>query len=175
MEEFEEWLDEGYERSIRVAYLILGNQADAEDAVQDAFLRAWRFRDSLSDAANVQSWLYRVVVNSCNSHLRRDIPRRRRRVDDDELDDVASKRDAEARVDDAGDVMAALDDLPEHLRVVVVLRYYAGLSESEIAAAIRRKPGTVKSRLFDARQRLATHPALQPLTADARDSYEVNQ
>jgi RNA polymerase sigma-70 factor (ECF subfamily) len=50
---------------------------------------------------------------------------------------------------------AALRDLPEPLRVVVVLRYYADLSEREIATAIRRRPGTVKSRLHEARRRLA--------------------
>jgi RNA polymerase sigma-70 factor (ECF subfamily) len=50
--------------------------------------------------------------------------------------------------------------LPEHLRVVLVLRYYADLSERDIAVAIRRRPGTVKSRLHDARRRLASDPRL---------------
>ncbi|MGH3732083.1 MAG: sigma factor-like helix-turn-helix DNA-binding protein [Acidimicrobiales bacterium] len=55
----------------------------------------------------------------------------------------------------------ALKDLPTHLRIVVVLRYYAELSEREIDIAIGRKPGTVKSRLHEARRRLADHPALR--------------
>jgi RNA polymerase sigma-70 factor (ECF subfamily) len=57
-------------------------------------------------------------------------------------------------------VLRALQDLPIALRVVVVLRYYADLSEREIATAIGRPPGTVKSRLHEARRRLAEHPAL---------------
>jgi len=59
------------------------------------------------------------------------------------------------------DVMTALKELPAHLRIVIVLRYYADLSEHDIAKVIGRQPGTVKSRLNEARRRLALHPALQ--------------
>jgi RNA polymerase sigma-70 factor (ECF subfamily) len=55
---------------------------------------------------------------------------------------------------------AALARLPEHLRVPVVLRYYSGLDEKSIATAIQRRPGTVKSRLSEARRRLAEDGAL---------------
>ena len=48
MNDLATWLEEGYPQSVRTAYLILGNRLDAEDAVQEAFLRAWKFRDSLS-------------------------------------------------------------------------------------------------------------------------------
>jgi RNA polymerase sigma-70 factor (ECF subfamily) len=58
-------------------------------------------------------------------------------------------------------MLRALADLPVPLRVVVVLRYYADLSEREIATAIGRPAGTVKSRLHEARRLLAAHPALQ--------------
>ena len=77
--DLEVWLAEGYPRSFRTACLILGNRSDAEEAVQEAFLRAWRFRDSLSSGADFKPWLYRVVVNSCNSKLRQEIPHRDRR------------------------------------------------------------------------------------------------
>ena len=60
-----------------------------------------------------------------------------------------------------------LRDLPEALRVVVVLRYYADLSEREIATAIRRRPGTVKSRLHEARRRLAADARLAGYGPDA--------
>jgi RNA polymerase sigma-70 factor (ECF subfamily) len=62
---------------------------------------------------------------------------------------------AAAQTETAEAVRQALAALPEHLRVPVVLRYYAGLSEREIATAIRRRPGTVKSRLHEARRRLS--------------------
>jgi RNA polymerase sigma-70 factor (ECF subfamily) len=160
VDDLEVWLEEGYARSFRTACLILGNRADAEEAVQEAFLRAWRFRASLATGAAVKPWLYRVVVNTCNSKLRDEIPHRDRRSDGDQLACVPSIGDLPGRVARSQDVIHALADLPLHLRVVVVLRYYSDLSEREIATAIGRRQGTVKSRLHEARRLLAQHPAL---------------
>ncbi len=163
-----EWLEDGYVASFRTACLILGNRADAEEAVQDAYLRAWRFRDSLSAVPNIRPWLYRVVVNSCYSKLRREIPHRDRRARDEMLALVAATTggEPEARAEQgevAETVLAALQRLPASLRVPVVLRYYADLSERDIALAIGRRQGTVKSRLHEARRRLAADPALSAL------------
>jgi RNA polymerase sigma-70 factor (ECF subfamily) len=155
------WLDEGYSTAFRTACLILGNPSDAEEAVQEAFLRAWRFRASLSSGSDVRRWLYRVVVNTCYSKLRTEIPHRDRRASDAELEQLASPVDASRDVEGAHDILTALGDLPTHLRVVVVLRYYADLSEREIATAVGRPQGTVKSRLHEARRLLAAHPAVQ--------------
>jgi RNA polymerase sigma-70 factor (ECF subfamily) len=159
MTDLAEWLEEGYAQSVRTAYLILGNRSDAEDAVQEAYLRAWKFRNALAKESSFKPWLYRVVVNSCNSKLRQEIPHRDRRSDAEDLDDVTCD-DTASRFALSHDVSLALRDLPAHLRIVIVLRYFADLSEREIAVAISRKPGTVKSRLNEARRRLAQHPAL---------------
>ncbi len=170
------WLEEGYPQSVRTAFLILGNRLDAEDAVQEAFLRAWKFRDSLSKESSFRPWLYRVVVNTCNSTLRQEIPHRDRRSGDENLAEVSVVDDIPARIALSNDIMSALRDLPVHLRVVIVLRYYADLSEREIAIAIGRQPGTVKSRLNEARRRLAEHPALRPeTTRDSTTTREATQ
>jgi RNA polymerase sigma-70 factor, ECF subfamily len=161
VDELRTWLEDGYASSVRTAYLILGNRPDAEDAVQESFLRAWKFRDSLVTGSSFKPWLYRVVVNTCNSKLRKEIPHRSRRHPDDDVGDVAAIDDRINQVAVTNDVVAALRDLPAHLRIVIVLRYYADLSERDIAAVIGRQPGTVKSRLNEARRRLALHPALQ--------------
>jgi RNA polymerase sigma-70 factor (ECF subfamily) len=160
LNDLELWLEEGYPQSVRTAYLILGNRLDAEDAVQEAFLRAWKFRHSLSKESSFKPWLYRVVVNTCNSKLRKEVPHRDRRSDEEELETVETRDLVPDRIALTNDVLSALRDLPVHLRIVVVLRYYAELSEREIAIAIDRKPGTVKSRLNEARRRLALHPSL---------------
>jgi RNA polymerase sigma-70 factor (ECF subfamily) len=157
------WVGARYARAYRTAVLICGNPADAEEALQDAFLRAWRFRDALPPGPKRDAWLYRVLVNACYSKLRHEVPRRdreRARIDHDSDDgpvngwtdapDVEAERSVLAHA-----LGAALADLPDALRVVVVLRYYADLSERDIAIAIRRRPGTVKSRLHAARRHLA--------------------
>ncbi len=161
MDELARWLEEGYAGSVRTAYLILGNRSDAEDAVQEAYLRAWKFRDSLAATSSFKPWLYRVVVNTCNTKLRKEIPHRDRRSGEDGLATLVANDDPMGRIAQANDVLEALRGLPAHLRIVVVLRYYSDLSEREIAVAISRQPGTVKSRLHEARRRLAAHPALQ--------------
>jgi RNA polymerase sigma-70 factor, ECF subfamily len=173
LHELERWLEEGYESSYRTACLILGNRSDAEEAVQDAYLRAWRFRDSLTSVPSIKPWLYRVVVNACYSKLRREIPHRDRRANDEHLGALPTSTDGpESRAldsDTAGTVLTALARLPLSLRVPVVLRYYADLSERDIALAIGRRQGTVKSRLHEARRRLAADPDLSALatTGDA--------
>jgi RNA polymerase sigma-70 factor, ECF subfamily len=173
-EQLEAWLDESYVSSFRTACLILGNRADAEEAVQDAFLRAWRFRDSLVSVPSIKPWLYRVVVNACYSKLRQEIPHRDQRADDAPLANRESglsgpaQRAEESAVADT--VLTALRRLPVSLRVPVVLRYYADLSEKDIALAIGRRQGTVKSRLHEARRRLADDPALLALVAGDGDT-----
>jgi RNA polymerase sigma-70 factor (ECF subfamily) len=173
--DLESWLEECYPRSFRTACLILGNRFDAEEAVQEAYLRAWRFRSSLTSEPDIKPWLYRIVVNSCNSKLRREIPHRDRRSGEEELGGVSATGDRSTDVALSGDVARALRDLPLHLRVVVILCYYADLSEREIATAIGRRPGTVKSRLHEARRMLAEHPALQSQTGADPAGSEVLQ
>jgi RNA polymerase sigma-70 factor, ECF subfamily len=173
-DDLESWIKESYVRSYRTACLILGNPADAEEAVQEAFLRAWRFRASVAAGADIRPWLYRVVVNTCNSKLREEIPHRDRRSSDEGLVDMSLIQDTPSHIALGSDLQRALRDLPTPLRIVVVLRYYAELSEREIATAIGRRPGTVKSRLHEARRILAAHPALgQELSSSARDDSEV--
>ena len=166
-------LIEGYGRAYRTAYLIMRNPADAEEAVQEAFLRVWRFRDSLPTGDGIQPWLYRVLVNTCYSQLRREVPRRERHAGDELLDHLPASGpspEVSATASAAADaVVDALADLPDALRVPAVLRYWTGLSEKEIALAIRRRPGTVKSRLHEARRRLAADPRIVALAPAAME------
>ncbi len=165
--DLEALLVEGYGRAYRTAYLIMRNPADAEEAVQEAFLRVWRFRDALPAGDGIQPWLYRVLVNTCYSQLRKEVPRRERAAGAQPLDSVPAADptpEATATASSIGDaVIGALADLPDQLRVPAVLRYWTGLSEKEIAVAIRRRPGTVKSRLHEARRRLAADPRIAAL------------
>ena len=170
-QDLETWLEQGYVASFRTACLILGNRADAEEAVQEAFLRAWRFRASLASVPRIQPWLYRVVVNACYSKLLQEIPHRDHRAYDAPLAHIAGRgQDPDTMAQHsqvAETVLHALQQLPVSLRVPVVLRYYADLSERDIALAIGRRPGTVKSRLHEARRRLGEDPSIAALADEA--------
>lgn len=171
MRDLETWVGEAYRPAYRTACLILGNPADAEEAVQEAFLRAWRFRAAVRREDEMGPWLYRVLVNACYSKLRTELPHRSRASAVDDLDQLASPSSSPEAAAGAADLAArvrtVLAELPEHLRVPVVLRYYAGLSEKEIARVIRRRPGTVKSRMHEARRRLAEDSRLGALRLPA--------
>lgn len=173
MESIDDWLKRDYATAYRTACLVLRDPVEAEDAVQEAFVRVWRFRSSIPDGEGRKAWLYRVVVNACVSRIRSEQSRTGKDVGDLELERLADPAPTPPvlaeRAQRAGDVLAALADLPESLRVPVVLRFYAGLSEKEIATAIDRRPGTVKSRLFDAKQRLARDPRLAHWATETDD------
>ena len=167
----ESLLIDGYGRAYRTAYLIMRDPADAEEAVQEAFLRVWRFRNALPSGDGIQPWIYRVLVNTCYSQLRREVPRRHRSAGDELLGHLPSSGPSpEAAATESGTadiVIDALADLPDSLRVPAVLRYWTGLSEKDISIAIRRRPGTVKSRLHEARRRLAADPRIAALAPTA--------
>jgi RNA polymerase sigma-70 factor (ECF subfamily) len=161
-----------HDRAYRAAWLILRDRDQAEEAVQEALLRVWRFRNALPDGDGLRPWLYRVVVNTSLSMLRHDRPRRTA----EQAESTLAAPDPGASLDPAvvaelseraATIAAAVAELPEHLRVVVVLRYWVDLSEREIATAIKRRPGTVKSRLHDARTRLSAALESTTRTADA--------
>lgn len=137
-----------HDRAYRTAWLVLHDRALAEETVQEAFLRVWRFRGALPEGDAIRPWLYRVVVNTAISVRRHEQKR-------PEREPLAAPPADPADPDDTIAIADALNRLPEHLRIAVVLRYWVGLSEKEIAAAISRRPGTVKSRLHEARTRLS--------------------
>ncbi|MFZ0059998.1 MAG: sigma-70 family RNA polymerase sigma factor [Acidimicrobiales bacterium] len=162
--ELERWMESWYAPAYRTACLVLNDTTGAEEAVQEAFLRMWRFRDAMPEGDAARPWLYRVVVNTCYSWARKEWGVDGRRAPSASLDTLAESSPGPDEIavvgDRAGAVRAALARLPEALRVPVVLRYYAGLSEKEIAVAIHRRPGTVKSRLHEARRLLSADAAL---------------
>jgi len=152
-DELDRWLERWYEPAYRTAHLLLGGQGDAEEAVRQTFLRLWRFREAMPEGDALRPWVYRVLVSSCGS-LGAAEPCR------------APERGREAQA--GGALLGALAALPLHLRVPVVLGHYAELTEREIALAVRRRAGTVRARLEEARQRLGTDPTLGVLSAVER-------
>jgi RNA polymerase sigma-70 factor (ECF subfamily) len=140
------------EAMLRVAAALVG-LADAEDAAQEAAVRAWRAWDSLRDSNALRPWLLRITVNVCRRWHRGGFGRRARLVetlpDDDSAELLASLEADPGASDHTGalDLRHAVNALGEELRVVVVLRYYAGLNATEVADVLNIPPATVRTRL----------------------------
>lgn len=134
------------------ARLILGDRERAQDAVQDAYVRAWRDLPTLRDPHRFDGWLYRLLVRSCYDELRRN---RRRGIEVElKVIDHPSVADAQAVSADRAQLDWALRRLDRDLRTTVVLFYFLGMSLDEVADALGIPLGTAKSRLHRARASL---------------------
>ena len=128
----------------RAALAILGDAQEAEDAVQDAFLRCWEKAPDFESGEHAKAWLLRVTVNGCKSRLR--APWRRRTAP---LTDAYPADGPEEQ-----ETLEAVRALPAADRAVIHLYYYEGYQTAEIAAMTGQREGTVRSRLSRARSRL---------------------
>jgi RNA polymerase sigma-70 factor (ECF subfamily) len=153
--EFEERLAESGTLAFRVAYAVLRSREDAEDVAQEAAVRAYRAFQSLRDRESFRAWIariaWRIALDRRRSDRRRQ-PREQAVAEDAAhgrtVEDIAASRQVEERV------WRAVDDLPENLRVVVVLGAIEGHGLGDVAGLLGVPVGTVKSRLHQARQRL---------------------
>jgi RNA polymerase sigma-70 factor (ECF subfamily) len=128
-----------------VAYMILRDEHRAEDALQDAFLLAWRDLRALRDPDAWDAWLRRLTVNACYKVAGRD--RRRSVIESQVAPGAVPTPDAASRVADREWVMSELDRLDVDRRTVLVLHYYLDLSLPEVAEVLGIPYGTVTSRL----------------------------
>ena len=146
-----ELVDRYREISFRTAYLIARNGADAEDATQDAFVKAYYALDRFRSAEPFRPWILRIVSNEARNR-RRSAGRRERLalrvVERRGPGDAAPSPDAAAIAEETRrTLVGALEMLPERDRDVIACRYLLELSEAETATTLGIRPGTVKSRL----------------------------
>lgn len=143
----------------RLCFLVMRSEQDAEDMTQETFIRAFRAlpRFEVREGASFEAWLYRIAVNACRSRMRRKwyqvLPW------PSPAPDVVAEPEAQPdrrviKDERRNEILEAIDSLGEKHRLVVILRYYAGLSNEEIAQTLSIPSGTVRSRLHTARQRL---------------------
>jgi RNA polymerase sigma-70 factor (ECF subfamily) len=155
--EFEARLVETSTLAFRVAYSVLRHREDAEDVAQEAFAKAYRSFRQLRDKGRFRAWLvrltWRLALDRRRSDQRRAI-REEGHARSSEIDIGQSERLAE--------LWRAIDALPEKLRLVVVLANVEGHDVAEVAEIAGIPQGTVKSRLFKARQRLKEQLAWVP-------------
>jgi len=167
------------QRLFRVARAIVGDDAEAEDVVQEAYVRAFAHLSSFRAEASLASWLTRIAINEARGRLRR----RRRLVELDAVERAQSQgaeiimfpnrptpeADA-ARLQIRRLIEEAVDELPEAFRLVFLLREVEECSTEETAVQLGLKPETVKTRLHRAR-RLMRQALDQKLAASLADAF----
>src|SRR5713101_6929802 len=156
--EFEARLAECGPLAFRVARGVLRNDADAEDVAQEALLRAYRRFEGLSDAQRFRGWLVRIVfrlaLDRARSAKRRELRETEwaqpaRRAAPPNAEELAASSEFQAHLE------SAMDALPEKLRLVLLLAAMEGHTLEQVAAMLGLPTGTVKSRLFAGRKKLA--------------------
>ena len=146
--DLQEWIPTHGDRLLRSAYLLCGNETEAQDLVQETLLQALKSAHSFRGSSAVYTWLYGILRNLCHRHLRK----QKRLVFEEALVMQESFEPSASHTGDqdfcAAKLAQALQDLsPEH-REVVLLRYYENLKIQDIAKQTSVSVGTVKSRLF---------------------------
>lgn len=165
MEAFAQLIDRHEGRVYALVCQYVGQEEDARDLVRDVFLKAYRSLDRFGGRSKFSSWVCRIAINRSIDHLRRKKHVRIESLDEPrdtgdggmerDIADTAELPDAEVeRRELAAQIQDAVRQLSPKLREVTILREYGGLSIEEIAQTLRLSPGTVKSRIFRARERL---------------------
>jgi len=172
-------LVEKYQRKLgRLLGRMIRDQAEVEDVVQEAFIKAYRALPNFRGDSAFYTWLYRIGINTAKNHLVA-MGRRPRLSNEVEIEDAENFEDAnELRTQDtpetelmgkqiAQTVNSAMEALPEELKMAITLREIEGLSYEEIASLMNCPIGTVRSRIFRARDAVAEK--LRPLLDNKAD------
>lgn len=160
-EAFDDLATAAYHRLYAVARRILRDGYAAEDAVQDALVRAWRDLRGLRDRERFDGWLHRLLVHACADHARRS-RRHRLEVSVDTID-RPNPADDVARVGDRDEIERAFLQLSVEHRAVLVLTHYVGLPAPEIATMLGIPVGTVYSRIHHGTRAMRTTLSSQPV------------
>jgi RNA polymerase sigma-70 factor (ECF subfamily) len=153
-EAFRTLVERYHARLYETVLRIVKERADAEEVTQETFFRAWRNLKHFQFDSQLYTWLYRIAVNAAV-----DLSKRRRRRGHVSIDDEASRVGGSLRAPVAPPaaaplVRAAVDELPEPFKTILILREYGDLSYERLAEVLGVPKGTVESRLFRARMRL---------------------
>ena len=158
LESYDQLVREHQGIAFRTAYVITGSAADAEEVVQDAFVKAYRARGRFRSGAPFRPWLLAIVANEARNRRRSSARRARLPLElAEERPSGGAAPSPEVALlarEERAELLAAVDRLAEEQRAAVACRYFLGLSEAETAAVLGCRPGTVKSRLSRALARL---------------------
>ena len=153
--EFEDFVKESASRLLATIRRILRNDADAEDALQETYLAAWRAQDRFDGKSTMNTWVHRIAINTALNRLRKtgsvsmevepDLEGIAHQASGRQIDDLALREV----------VWGAIDQLPDEQRVVLVLRDVEQMSSEEVADRLGVTPAAVRQRLHRARKYVA--------------------
>ena len=158
MHAFEELVREYSDVAFRVAYLITGSAADAEDVAQESLFKAYRGLGGFRAGAPLRPWLLRIVANEARNR-RRSVARRPQLTLDEAgatapEDPARSPEAVVVAAEERATLLRCVNGLPDQDRLVIASRYFLELTTEESAGALRCPAGTIKSRLSRALERL---------------------
>jgi RNA polymerase sigma-70 factor (sigma-E family) len=156
--DFREYVRTRSRALLRTAYVLTGNQADAEDLVQSALAKTYLAWDRIADRGALDGYVRRAIVNTHISWWRR---RRLQEYPTDELPDQAVADHATSS-DLQETIRQAIDRLPQRMRAAIMLRYYDDMTEAEVAEVLGVSLGTVKSTVARAVAKLRIDADLKP-------------
>ncbi len=159
------------------------DHAEVQDVAQEAFIKAYRALGKFRSESAFYTWMYRIAINTAKNHL---VSKGRRPPGSDldivdaeildhsgRLSDIETPESALARDQLEAAVFEAIENLPDDLRTAITLREFDGLSYEDIANIMQCPVGTVRSRIFRAREAVDQH--IQPLVSTARTRESVTE
>ena len=156
MEEFRRLYETVYQDLYRLAYYYLGNAVDAEDAVQDTALAAWKGFGSLKKKEAFRAWILQILVNTCRRALRKKTAAGYGVLSPDPAAELDAQRAGAAKenLTERLELLELLSGLDEEERLIVLLTVFGGYKGEEIAKILNRRHSTVRSRYRRALKKL---------------------
>jgi RNA polymerase sigma-70 factor (ECF subfamily) len=172
---FEELVGSYSDKVFRLACAMLGNEAAAQDATQEVFLKVWKALPRYRGEASGSSWIYTITRNTCLTELQRGRSRSSQSLSEEavqaEVDRSSLERTAEAAALTPEEVRSLLAELPDQFRAVLTLFYLEQKSYEEVACLLNLPMGTVKTHLYRAKKMLAHRLAQERMSHDRPSSH----
>ncbi len=151
MTEFDEIVELYKDRIFKMLFMKVGNMEDALDLTQDVFFKVYKALASFRNESSIYTWIYKIALNTANTFLRKN-----GRLNQNYIEDVGENTLKTGNQEELKTILKTkIEELPQHYRDVIILHYFEGFDYNEIAEILDINVGTVKSRLFRARQMLS--------------------
>ena len=151
MIEFDEIVELYKDRIFKMLFMKVGNMEDAMDLTQDVFFKVYKALASFRNESSIYTWIYKIALNTANTFLRKN-----GRLNQNYIEDVGENTLKTGNQEELKTILKTkIEELPQHYRDVIILHYFEGFDYNEIAEILDINVGTVKSRLFRARQMLS--------------------